>query len=131
MKAVIFDCFGVLVHPRGVDTALFDFITELKGRGLKIGLLSNVGSDMMSELFEPEQIALFDEIVLSYQTGMAKPDHEIYQLTTNRLGVLPEESVFVDDIERFCTAAKEVGLQAIWHRDTDETVAQIEEVLRA
>lgn len=131
IKAVIFDCFGVLSHAGESNDALFDYIAELRIAGIAIGLLSNANDNMLAELFLPEQVSMFDEVVLSYQTGMAKPDHGIYQLTATRLGMLPEECLFVDDIERFCTAAQEIGMQAVLFTDTSTVIARIEEFLNA
>lgn len=131
IKAVIFDCFGVLTQSGETNDSLFDFIAELKTDGMSIGLLSNANDDMLTELFRPEQVKLFDEVVLSYQTGMAKPDHGIYELTATRLGMLPEECLFVDDIERFCTAAQEVGMQTVVYNDTPTAITHIKELLRA
>jgi putative hydrolase of the HAD superfamily len=133
IKAVIFDCFGVLtgVDGNGANEALFAYIqNELKPQ-YKIGLLSNVGSDILGDLFSDEQVALLDEKVLSYQIGAVKPDPLAYEATAMRLGVAIEECLFVDDLERFCTAAEEAGMKAIWHTDTQQTIKRIQEVLSA
>ncbi len=113
------------------NVPLFAFIRdELKPR-YKVGMLSNAADDWLNELFEPWQVGLFDETVLSYQVGMVKPDPAIYQLTTAKLGVLPDECLFVDDVERYCTAAEALGMRAVHHQDTNRTIATIEELLRA
>lgn len=133
IKAVIFDCFGVLTDANGDDPndALFAYIENDLKPACKIGLLSNVGSDILHELFSDEQVALFDEKVLSYQIGAVKPDPFAYETAATRLGVLPEECVFIDDLERFCVAAEDVGMKAIWHTDTKQTINKIEELLHA
>lgn len=133
IKAVVFDCFGVLtsIYASGSDETLFAFIRDdLKPR-YKIGMLSNAGGNMLDELFEKWQVELFDDVVLSYQTGTMKPDPAIYELTANRLGVLSQECVFVDDVQRYCDAAEGVGMKAVWHRDTNETIQKIQELTRA
>lgn len=97
---------------------LFDYIAkELKPK-YKIGLMSNANYDVTKELFTPEQASLFDASVLSFECRMIKPDPRMYQLIADRLGVLPEECVFVDDVERYCIAAEDVGMQSILFKET-------------
>lgn len=110
---------------------LFDFIhDELEGK-VKIGMLSNAAANWLDELFEPWQVKLFDEVVLSYEVGTVKPDPAIYQMIVNRLGVLPEEAIFVDDSERYCVAAQDLGIAAVYHQNTNETIARIKELISA
>jgi len=111
------------------DRLLFEFIrSDLKSR-YKLAVLSNAANDWLNDLFEPWQVQLFDEIVLSYQVGLVKPETEIYQLTANRLGVLPEECIFIDDIERYCMAAAELGMKTIVHSNPRDTIAQVKEII--
>src|ERR1039458_6032951 len=56
------------------NTELFDFIkTELKPN-YKIGILSNAGQNWISELFTPDQTALFDAVALSCEINAVKPN---------------------------------------------------------
>jgi putative hydrolase of the HAD superfamily len=110
---------------------LFDFIRdELKGT-FKIGMLSNAAGNWLGEMFEQRQVELFDEVVLSYEAGTVKPDPAIYNMIIERLGVLPEEAIFIDDSERYCVAAKDLGINVIYHQDTNETIAKIKELIGA
>ena len=95
------------------DEILLSYIaTELKPH-FKLGLLSNAGANWLDKLFRKDQINLFDAVALSYETGFVKPDPRAYQTIAERLGLMPEECIFIDDQERYCTAAREVGMQAI------------------
>lgn len=96
---------------------LFDYIETTLKPQYRIGFLSNTSEDWRNDLFTQEQLALFDDFVLSYQFGMAKPDQRIYELAAKRLGVSTEECVFVDDIERYCTGAKDAGMQAVQYHN--------------
>jgi len=133
MRAVIFDCFGVLTKAGSdkPDDELFAYIRDELKPHYRLGIISNAASNMLGELFEPWQVKLFDDAVLSYETGTVKPEPDIYQLAAARLGVLPEECLFVDDIERYCTAATEQGMVSVWHQDTKETIAKMKELLHA
>lgn len=108
------------------DEKLFGWIYRNK-HIYKIGMLSNVGSDRLDTLFTKDHIEVFDDIVLSFHVGMAKPDPRIYELAAERLGVRPSECLFVDDKEVFCQAARDVGMKAVKYktfRDFEEYVEQ-------
>jgi putative hydrolase of the HAD superfamily len=59
---------------------------------------------------------LFDDIVVSAEVGMAKPDPAIFRLAAARLGLPPASCVFVDDWDKNVEAARAVGMQAVLHR---------------
>jgi FMN phosphatase YigB (HAD superfamily) len=48
--------------------------------------------------------------------GLAKPDPAIYRLAAERLGLLPEQCVFIDDSEPNVFAAREVGMAGVHFR---------------
>lgn len=59
---------------------------------------------------------LFDDIVVSAEVGVAKPQPEIFRLAAERLGLAPAACVFVDDWDRNIEAARAVGMAAVLHR---------------
>ena len=61
---------------------------------------------------------------------MAKPDPRIYRLTCDRLGVRPEQAVFLDDQPDFVEGALETGMRAILFEDNDQAIAELEAALR-
>jgi epoxide hydrolase-like predicted phosphatase len=72
---------------------------------------------------------LVDLIVYSHEVGLAKPDRRIYALTCERLGVLPEETVFLDDVESCVEAARDLGIHAVLFRENTQVIAEIEQLL--
>ena len=108
---------------------LIDFIRERLKPHYKIGVLSNAGADWMHESFAKEDIELFDDIVVSYHFGLNKPNEEIYELTARRLKVEPSECVFVDDIGRYCGAARAVGMETILYEDFPQMKNDLEKLL--
>lgn len=119
------------IHNNVPNDELFAYIrTELKPN-YKIGMLSNAGRDMLDEIFPAAHLALFDAIALSYETGHLKPDRRAFELIAERLGVEPEQCIFVDDQERYCTAAREMGMQAIVYTSFDEFQPQIQALLKS
>lgn len=70
--------------------------------------------------------ATFEPIIYSHEVGLAKPDPRIYALTCERLGVRPEETVFLDDTQTCVDGATACGMHAVLHRDTPSSIAAIE-----
>ncbi|MDO4781360.1 MAG: HAD-IA family hydrolase [Candidatus Saccharibacteria bacterium] len=117
---MIFDCFGVLVGRDGVDVSLASLIRErLRGR-VKLGVLSNMSSNQVPELVGEELAACFDQIVVSGELGVAKPDMRAYLLAAQRLGEFPDDCLLIDDSPRNVAAAEAVGMAAIQYRDADD-----------
>ena len=92
----------------------------------RIGVLSNADVSLEERIRDGMGIHhLFDDVVCSAIVGMAKPDHRIYLLAAERLGVAPAECVFIDDAERNVKAGREVGMTAVHYRiDRGDNLAQ-------
>ncbi len=98
------------VGRRVPNPELFDLIQNKLKPKYKIGLLSNANYDVVQDLFTPEQSALFDASVLSFEAQLVKPDPRMYKLITERLHVEPADCVFIDDLPRYAEAAEDVGM---------------------
>jgi putative hydrolase of the HAD superfamily len=61
--------------------------------------------------------------------GVHKPKPEIFLLAAERLGIEPGDCVFVDDLRENVAGAEAVGMTAVLHRDPDETLPRLEELL--
>jgi putative hydrolase of the HAD superfamily len=68
---------------------------------------------------------VFDAIVMSGQVGFGKPDARIYQLAADRIGVLPGECVFVDDLYGNVRGAVVAGMVGVHHRGIANTLAEL------
>ena len=76
---------------------VFDMLNALRDRGLKTAIVSNCSSEEVQVLRESELYRYFDEVILSYEVGMKKPDLPIYEEAVSRLGVKAEDCLFVGD----------------------------------
>ncbi len=109
----------------GLDQDLMTFIRSLRPR-YRLGLLSNAWDDLRDQLTQRWQIAdAFDDLVISAEVKMQKPDLRIYQLAVDRLGVLPENAVFLDDVQANVDGARQAGLQAIQFTSRADALAQL------
>jgi FMN phosphatase YigB (HAD superfamily) len=131
LAQVPYDVAKQAIENNVADDELFGYIAnELKPK-YKLGLLSNAGDNWLSELFKPEQVGLFDAVSLSYQSGHIKPKPDAYRGIADQLGVLPQECVFIDDQERFCSGARDVGMQAILYQNLEQCKRDLAHVLEA
>ncbi len=96
---------------------LLEYIKNNLKPSYKIGFLSNVASNMMDDLFSKQQQSLFDDIVLSFEVGMAKPQTEIFELAAKRLRVSTDECIFIDDLKTYLDAADIVGMKTVLYED--------------
>ncbi|MDP2698489.1 HAD family phosphatase [Thalassospira sp.] len=62
-------------------------------------------------------LELFENILVSGQEKMAKPDPQIFDLTARRFGLTPSETLFIDDNMNNIQQAREMGFQTHWFRD--------------
>ena len=87
-------------------------VRELRARGTRTALISNCSHStrpIVDRLGLDEE---FDEVLLSFEVGIHKPDAGIYREALRRLGdVAPDRSVFVDDQPPYCDGAAVLGIE--------------------
>lgn len=87
-------------------------VRELRARGTKTALISNCSHSTRPIVDRLGLDGEFDEVLLSFEVGVHKPDPGIYREALRRLGdVAPERSVFVDDQPPYCDGAAVLGIE--------------------
>jgi epoxide hydrolase-like predicted phosphatase len=110
-----------------LEEQMFEAVAAAKGAGLRTGLLSNSwGTDAYPR---DRFTGLFDEVVISGEVGLRKPDPAIFELMTEKIAVPPHESVFVDDHPGHLQAAMEHGMTTVLHRSPGQTIVELEGLL--
>lgn len=108
---------------------LLRHIAQLKA-SYKIGVISNIGTAWIREQFlTTDEQALFDDMVLSFEVGLSKPDPLIYELACQRLDVLPQEVVFIDDLHSYCRAAQSIGMKTVQYQGFNQYKNALETLL--
>ena len=84
-------------------------------------MLSNHIEDWLEELIEKHKLnQIFDSIVTSYNSGMAKTDINIYKKIVNDLDVKSNECIYIDDLEKNLPPAEELGMKTILFKDLEQ-----------
>ena len=103
---------------------VFSLVSSLHENGYGTALLSNTELPAVESLHGPNY-AVFDVLVFSCVEAVAKPDRRIYQITLERLGSEPRQSVFIDDRPDYVQGAKDAGLNAIIFEGTEQVKGQL------
>lgn len=98
-------------------------IVAAKRQGLRTALLSNSWG---GDYDRGDWAGLFDAVVISGEVGLRKPDPEIFLLTARRIGLRPQQCVFVDDLAVNVRGAGAVGMIGVHHTDVESTVDELE-----
>lgn len=104
---------------------------QARAAGIKTAVLSNsLGRQPYDPYAGFDLHGTFDEVVLSAEHGVRKPDPAIFQLALDRLGVAAEECLFVDDSEENLAAAQRLGISSLHALDERVAAAQLRAVLQ-
>ncbi|MCL1863540.1 MAG: HAD family phosphatase [Defluviitaleaceae bacterium] len=107
------------------------FYNELVNDGKNIYILTNFGEDTFARIRERD--SFFDDakgIVVSAHEKLIKPDPAIYHVILSRYGLIPEETLFIDDSVANIDAARALGIHGIVFTDINDCRAQWEKLYK-
>ena len=105
--------------------AMIELVHEVRGRGLKTGILTNNVREW-SAWREKIPIDAFDAVIDSCQVGIRKPEPDIYLLICEKLSLTPSACLFLDDDPANVETAIAVGLDALLvTQDFDAAVSEV------
>lgn len=118
-----------------LNDGIFKAVEFLRTKQVSTALLSNDTREWNEYLRGKSDLdKLFDVKIVSGEVGLRKPMPEIYLLAVEKLGVKPEDCVFVDDQDRNLIAAQALGIKTVSFRpdgqvrDFDELVEVLEKM---
>lgn len=115
-----------LSAENSINQKLLGFAKDLP---CKRGILSNIGKQSMQRLKQETDLSFFDDILISADAGVLKPEPEIFHMAAERLGVPVGECVFIDDLPSNVSGATAVGMQGIVFENTAQTIKKLEVLL--
>ena len=102
------ECFNAVLPE------VYQMLETLKDMGIKTAIVSNCSAEEVIGIRESGIYKYFDEVILSYEAGMQKPDECIYREAMDRLGLGPDECLFVGDGgSNELEGAQKAGIKAV------------------
>lgn len=113
----------------GLNIELLAFLRTFRP-SYKTAILTNAPSTvrtLVTQRFHLDREV--DTVIISSEEGVMKPQPEIYRIAASRLGVQPQEVIFVDDELRFIAAAQSLSMRSIQFKNTRQAIAEIRSYL--
>lgn len=114
---------------RMLNRPMVDLLADLH-ETYQTGILSNAGDETRSLIEDVFGLhKLVEDIVISAEEGVIKPDPAIYQIALSRLNAAAETTLFLDDYLPNVQAAQALGMTAVQFLDNDQAAAEIRAAL--
>jgi putative hydrolase of the HAD superfamily len=104
----------------------FELAKRLKDQGFRIAILSNDSKEMSRQrrnIFGLDE--LFDDVIISSEHGVIKPNAATYQIALKRMNVRPADAIFIDDKIENVLAAQKVGMQALHFQNAQQAEKEL------
>ena len=99
---------------RGEISGTVEILRELKEHGVPLFALTNWSAETFPIARHCyEFLAWFQGIIVSGEELLIKPDPRIFQLLQTRYGLVPQRTLFIDDVEKNIVAAQGLGFNVI------------------
>ncbi|MFG6397337.1 MAG: HAD family phosphatase [Muribaculaceae bacterium] len=104
----------------GISRERLQALRNLRAKGHRLYVISNTNPIMwhgpIDEAFRQEGLTIsdyFDGIVTSFNIGVCKPDPAIFRAVTDKFGIIPSETIFLDDSAENCRIGAELGFSPL------------------
>ncbi len=102
-----------------LEPKMAKLVKQLK-KNYRLGMISNSDAVNFPVYAKKGWLEPFEVLVLSHELGILKPEKEIYQIAIQKLGLMPEECLFIDDQEKCVEGAQKLGMKAIWFHSFEQ-----------
>ena len=107
----IFNLRSDLIFPLDQNVRV---LPELKKQGYRLYFLSNFPMDIFEEVKTGYYFfKYFDGGIISAEAKASKPDSRIYKILIDKYSLVPEECLFIDDLEINVQAAEQTGMKGL------------------
>ncbi len=99
-------------------------LSKLRDSGIKTGLITNGIRDLQYKKLQMLDITdCFDQIIVSGDTPYRKPDPRVFEIMTARMGLPPEEMLYIGDNPlNDIKCSREAGYIPVWVKTINEWV---------
>ena len=107
---------------------VLEIIQRLFGH-YRLAILSNHPPGLNQWLIDWKIRDFFDAVYCSGDEGRVKPDPAVYRITLDRLGVQPQEAIFIDDTADHVTAAQALNIHGIIFQHARQLAGELDSLL--
>lgn len=93
-----------------VEPGSIDVLADLHAGGTRLALLSNAGFDFGDAFRRAPFSVYFEQVFVSAELGLLKPDPKIYRHVARELGIEPTDMVFIDNKHVNVAGAESIGV---------------------
>ena len=113
-----------------VYTQTINLVEKLKQKGYRLFVISDMEEHGINYINYaiPNMNDLFDDIIYSCRVGMVKKDGDVFDLAVKRFNVVPEESIFIDDVQRNLDQASKRGINTFRFTDPEIHIPELEKM---
>jgi len=125
-QSEFFDAFNSIIS--GYNSNVSKIIKKIRERNqFKLIALSNVNSSHWDYILNKnwDFIDWFDELILSHETHLIKPNPKVFEYTIKQAGCKPEQIIFIDDGLNNIRSAKELGIKGIKFTNAEELLEEL------
>ncbi|MFX0023373.1 MAG: HAD family hydrolase [Candidatus Hermodarchaeota archaeon] len=121
-----FDAFNSIIS--GYNTDVAEIIKSIReSNQFKLLALSNVNASHWNFILNKGWafIHWFDELILSHETHLIKPNPEAFEFAIKKAGCKPKQIVYIDDGLNNIRSAKKLGINGIKFTNSDELLNEL------
>lgn len=118
-----------LFSKRQLNKDILNFMAEIQDQ-YQTAILSNAGDKSRHLMVDTYQLDHYvDEIIISAEEGVIKPDPRIFEIAMDRMNAEPETSLLLDDTLENVIAARAFGMKAVQFLDSKQAILAMRDYL--
>ncbi|MFX1303844.1 MAG: HAD family hydrolase [Promethearchaeota archaeon] len=128
-QSEFFNAFNSIIS--GINSDVIEIIKKIRDSNqYKLIALSNVNSSHWNYILDKKWdfMNYFDELILSHEIHLIKPNPKIFEYAIQKIGCKPEQIVYIDDGLNNIRSAKELGIISIKYTNTDVLIEELKKL---
>lgn len=115
--------------------SIIGLVKKLQSFGYKCVILSDDYVPQVNKVRKVWRYDCFDDVLLSCEIGMSKYDDvtngttKIFSYVLKKYHLKPQEAIFIDDVEKNCAVAEQLGIKTVVAKGPRETIREVKKLL--
>lgn len=112
---------NIYANNINIDEDVLDIAKQLKRKDVRIAIVTNMAKEWLGLRIDKFGLGkLFEKIYCSCEVKIAKPNKGIYEHIRDDMKIDPQETVFIDNLQKNTDAAAKLGFKSILFKDVDQ-----------